>query len=187
MRIVSGEKRGLKLCDVPKEALCRPTTDRVKESVFNIIRFSVKGRALDLFGGTGQLAIEAVSNGCRSGVVCDNSPISLELIRRNVKRAGYEDKITVLNCDYKNFLRRQAQKHEFSLIFLDPPYHTPLAERSLCFISEADCLAKDGIVVLESSADEPFEEIYGGLRLRKKYVYGQIAVRIFERTDLDFE
>ena len=180
MRVVSGEKRGLKLHEIPPEVSCRPTTDRVKESIFNIIRFHLQGNALDLFGGTGQLAIESVSNGCEKAVICDHSPASLKLIRRNVKKAGYEDRITVFDCDYKKFLRHRAQKNEFSLIFVDPPYHTPLAEKSLCYIEESGCLSPDGVIVVETAADENLKERYGVFTLRKKYCYGQIAVRIYE-------
>lgn len=185
MRVVSGEKRGLKLCEIPPDVTCRPTTDRVKEAIFNIIRFEIHGNALDLFGGTGQMAIEAISNGCTGAVVCDRSPASLALIRKNVKKAGYSDKITVLDCDYKDFLRHRAKPNGFSLIFVDPPYHTPLAEKALTYISDAGCLTDDGLVVLESASDEPFAERIGVLCLRKMYRYGQICIRIYEKRNTD--
>lgn len=183
MRIVSGEKRGLKLKDIPKEATCRPTLDRVKEAMFDIIRFDISGKVLDLFSGTGQLGIEAVSNGCDFAVFCDKDPNSLRLTKDNIKRAGFENRTLVLDCDYKNFLRKRAKKDEFKIIFLDPPYETPLIEKSLKYISDADCLSDDGIIVAETLRTLTQPDEVGSLIKTKSYCYGQVALHIYKKKE----
>ena len=112
LRVVGGEKRGLKLREMPKDATCRPTLDRVKVAMFDIVRFELSGKALDLFSGTGQIGIEAISNGCEKAVFCDKDPVSLRITRENIKKAGFESRAEVLDCDYKNFLRHRAKKGE---------------------------------------------------------------------------
>ncbi len=186
MRVVSGEKRGLKLHEVPSTVTCRPTADKVKEAMFDIIRFRLRGRVLDLFGGTGQLGIEALSNGCESVVICDNNADSIGLITRNVAKAKFEDRAKVLHIDYKRFLRHQAKKHEFNVIFLDPPYAGELLEKSMKYIDEGEILAPDGIVVAESAAETEVPETFGNLKLEKRYKYGTVAVRIYsyEKEDV---
>lgn len=183
MRIISGEKRGLKLREVPSDAVCRPTLDRVKEAVFDIIRFNLSGKVLDLFSGTGQLGIEALSNGCDFAVFCDKDKESLKITRDNIKRAGFENRSEVLDCDYKKFLRHRTKKGEFKIIFLDPPYETPLAEKSLQYISDSDCLLSDGIVVVETlkTLEKPSE--VGNLIKQKSYYYGRVALHIYKKKE----
>ena len=183
MRIVSGEKRGLKLKEIPADAACRPTLDRVKEAMFDIVRFSLSGKALYLFSGTGQLGIEALSNGCDSAVFCDNNIDSLRFTRENVKKAGFEDRAEILDCDYKNFLKHRAKKDEFGIIFLDPPYRTPLAEKSLRYISEAECLKDGGVIVLETLKEMSMPSEVGDLICKKSYSYGQVALHIYVKRE----
>ena len=179
MRVVSGEKRGLKLCEVPSSVTCRPTADKVKEAMFDIVRFRLSGRVLDLFGGTGQLGIEALSNGCESAVICDNNADSIALINRNVAKAGFDARSTVLHTDYKRFIKNNARKGEFNVIFLDPPYNCELLEKAMKYIDEYGILASDGIIIAESAAEENIPETFGGLSMEKRYRYGTVAVRIY--------
>ena len=179
MRVVSGEKRGLKLCDVPPAVTCRPTADRVKEAMFDIVRFRLQGRVLDLFGGTGQLGIEAISNGCESAVICDNNADSIALINRNVTKAGFNDRITVLHTDYKRFIKNNAKRGEFDVIFLDPPYNCELLEKAMNYIDEYGILAEGGIIIAESAMETVLPETFGGLKMEKSYRYGTVAVRIY--------
>lgn len=187
MRVVSGEKRGLKLCEVPLDAPCRPTTDKVKEAMFDIIRYRLEGKALDLFSGTGQLGIEAVSNGCTEAVLCDNSQESLDIIKKNVKRAGYEDRTRILLTDYRRFIKTGAKKEEFSVIFLDPPYASGLMAKALTAIDEFGILAPKGVILAETSAETFLPETVGSLILEKRYRYGTIAVHLYSygREDED--
>ncbi len=183
LRVVGGEKRGLKLREMPKDATCRPTLDRVKVAMFDIVRFELSGKALDLFSGTGQIGIEAISNGCEKAVFCDKDPVSLRITRENIKKAGFESRAEVLDCDYKNFLRHRAKKGEFKIIFLDPPYETQLLEKSLIYISDADCLTKDGVVVAETLREREMPDEAGSLVKTKSYAYGQVALHIYRRKE----
>ena len=183
LRVVGGEKRGLKLREMPKDATCRPTLDRVKVAMFDIVRFELSGKALDLFSGTGQIGIEAISNGCEKAVFCDKDPVSLRITRENIKKAGFEDRAEILDCDYKHFLRHRAKKDEFKVIFLDPPYETPLLEKSLAYISDAECLTEDGVIVAETLREKEMPEEVGNLIKTKSYAYGQVALHIYRRKE----
>ena len=94
MRVISGSKRGLKLFTPAEDEEIRPTLERVKESIFNLIQFDLEGKVLDLFAGTGQMGIESISRGVELAVFCDNQKESLDLVRKNIKRAGFETKMT---------------------------------------------------------------------------------------------
>lgn len=179
MRIVGGEKRGLKLNELDDGVVCRPTIDRVKEAVFDIIQFDIEGNALDLFAGTGQLGIEALSRGCDKTVFCDNNENSIRLIKANIKKAKYEDRAEILFCDYKKYLKYNAVPDSFKLIFLDPPYNTELAVKALELIEERQIIRKDGIVILECGKEEEKPQNIGSLSLKKRYNYGQISVLIY--------
>ncbi|MDF2686354.1 MAG: rRNA ((966)-N(2))-methyltransferase RsmD [Clostridia bacterium] len=179
MRIIGGEKRGLKLNELDAEVVCRPTIDRVKEAIFDIIQFEIEGDALDLFAGTGQLGIEALSRGCEKAVFCDNNEISIKLIKANIKKAKYEGKSELLFCDYKKYLKHTAKPDSFKLIFLDPPYDTEYAVKALELIEERQLLKKNGIVVLECGKKEEKPQNIGNLSLKKRYFYGQVSVLIY--------
>lgn len=176
MRIIGGKKRGLKLCDVPKDVTCRPTGDKVKEALFDIIRFRAKGSFLDLFGGTGQIAIEAVSIGFDSAVIIDNSPASISLIRKNVDRSGFGSEITIIESDYKKYLKHTVADKQFDVIFIDPPYDTELAYKSLKYISESNILKEDGMVVVETAFEKTFDDSYSRLKKIKEYKYGTVKL-----------
>ena len=121
MRVISGSARGKQLTPVPGKDT-RPTTDRVKESVFNILQMMVPGsEMLDLFAGTGQMGIEALSRGASHAVFCDAAPKALSVIRKNIAAARVEDRAEVIGADFVSALRR-LQGRQFDVIFLDPPY-----------------------------------------------------------------
>ncbi len=181
MRVVGGSKRGTQLMGFNRDEV-RPTLDRVKESMFNIIQFEKMDRVLDLFSGTGQLGIECLSRGASHAVFCDNAKESLDIVRKNLKKTGFEEKARVLLCDYKRFLKYEADG-EYDVIFVDPPYHVGLSDRALKQIGQQPVLANQGIVVLECARDEikPTEE--GNLILRRRYDYGTVSVLIYVRKD----
>lgn len=181
MRVVGGSKRGTQLIGFDREQV-RPTLDRVKESMFNIIQFEAMDRVVDLFAGTGQLGIECISRGASHAVFCDNAPESLEIVRKNLKKTGFEKQARVLLCDYKRFLKYEAQG-EYDVIFVDPPYGTGLADRALKQIGQQPVLAKSGIVVLECARDEAKADEEGSLILRRRYDYGTVSVLIYVRKD----
>ena len=120
MRVITGKARGIQL-KTPQGMLTRPTADRVKEALFSIIRFDVaNARVLDLFGGTGQLGIEALSQGAKSAVFVDAREEACALIRENLKRTRLSEQGSVVRCDYLDYLNCCREK--FDIIFLDPPY-----------------------------------------------------------------
>ena len=176
MRVISGICRGRKLME-PAGMDVRPTTDQVKEALFNIIQFDIEGRrVLDLFAGTGQLGIEALSRGAAECVFVDSSRTSLRLVEENLRRCDLRGKS--MQCDSIGFLRRGEK---FDLIFLDPPYGTGLDAQAMLAVKEFDILAKGGIMVCETRAETELPELgadYGSVRT---YRYGKIKLTLIAR------
>lgn len=187
MRIISGEKKGIKLNNISKDVTCRPTIDRIKEAIFDIVQFEIEGQALDLFAGTGQMGIEALSRGCENVVFCDNNEHSIKLIKSNIKKTGYENVSEVFFGDYKKYIKQKAQKESFKLIFIDPPFESKLAEKALKAIDENNILRKDGIIVVEAGKNDIIPLNSQKIALKKRYVYGQISVLIYSISDMEGE
>lgn len=180
MRVIAGTAKGTQL-KTPDGMLTRPTTDRVKEALFSIIQFELPGaKVLDLFGGTGQLGIEAVSRGAKGAVEIDSREDACRLIRENVKRAKMDSSIRVIRSDYKTYL--QTTKEQFDIIFLDPPYAEVFLEESLNIISKIDILRPGGIIVAERplEKDLPFEN--PAFTRSKDYKYGKILLAVFRKN-----
>ena len=160
MRVISGTARGKKLMSL--EGLeTRPTLDRVKEALFNIIQFDVKeANILDLFSGSGALAIEALSRGAKTGTLCDFSKKAIEIINRNLDATRLKEKAEIINKDYLEALKVLKDKSKkFDIIFLDPPYKTDYIINSIDKIIEYDLLAKEGIIIAETDDENKIEEI----------------------------
>lgn len=177
MRIISGIKRGYKLIEFSGQDI-RPTTDRVKESMFNLIQeFVPEAQVLDLFGGSGALTFEAISRGAKSGTIVDIDKNSISVINKNLDALGFSN-VKVLNCDAVNFIK--TTKDKFSIIFLDPPYNrgfiTPIIES----IVENNLLTDDGIIVLESDFSDEHSE-FSGLSILKQRKYGRSFVTVYEK------
>lgn len=174
MRVISGTARGRKLKE-PADYTIRPTTDQVKESMFNICQFSVEGRrVLDLFGGTGQLGIEAASRGAAQVDIVDVSRDSIWLIRENASRSGLN--VRVIQSDALDFLRACGA---YDLIFLDPPYDTMLAENALQSIKLFDKLTIGGIILCETRANAVLPALEAPYRLGKEYRYGRVKLTTY--------
>ena len=157
MRVISGTARGRRLKELPGLDT-RPTTDKVKESVFNIIQFDIEGRrVLDLFGGTGQMGIEALSRGAKSAVFVDLSPAAAGIIRQNLATVGFTDSARVIQSDWRAFVSGCREK--FDLIFLDPPYQGSMLENALETIAAIDILSENGIIVCESPLDKQLPDL----------------------------
>ena len=147
MRVITGKARGVQL-KTPEGMQTRPTADRVKEALFSIINFDIPGaKVLDLFGGTGQLGIEALSRGAASAVFVDAREDSCKLIRENLKRTKLEQDAKVIRSDYLDYLNRCRE--QYNIIFLDPPYAEVFLENAIKKITEIDILQSDGIIVAE--------------------------------------
>ena len=171
MRIVSGKYRGKKLKEFDISST-RPTLDRVKESIFNLIQFEVADAVvLDLFAGTGALGIEAVSRGAKITYLIDNNPKAIKLIKDNLK--GIDGDYSVQQIDAMEFLR---DNHEtFDIVLLDPPFASDLGVRAIDYLIENERLSDNGIIIFETSMDKEFDFAYPGYSLVKKK-YGTVAV-----------
>ena len=178
MRVISGTARGCRLKE-PKGRDIRPTTDKVKESLFNIIQFDIQGsRVLDMFAGTGQLGIEALSRGAEEAVFIDSSAAAAAIIRENVRLAGVEDRAKVLKGDCFTAIRGAGT---FDLVFLDPPYSRGLLEQALEAINEFDILRENGIIICELPSGDPVPAAPVGCRSGREYRYGKIRLAVFTR------
>ena len=179
MRVISGTARGRRLKELPGMDT-RPTTDKVKESLFNIIQFDIEGRTvLDLFGGTGQLGIEALSRGAQCCTFVDMSRQAAAVIRENVETVGFADRATVQQGDAMAFL--SGCRGKFDLIFLDPPYQTQLLENCIQAVAKFDILSEHGIMVCESALEKPLPELDSPYEKGKEYRYGKIKLTVYRR------
>lgn len=179
MRVITGSARGAKLKTL--EGLnTRPTSDRVKEAMFNIIQFDIEGRrVLDLFGGSGQLAIEALSRGADYAVLVDQSADAAKIIKENLKKVRLDQRASVFQMDFLRYL--SSCKEKFDIIFLDPPYRENFIELALQKISEIDILSEGGIIVCERPREKALPPQVGGLLCSKDYNYGKTAVNLYKR------
>lgn len=175
MRVISGKYRGLNLVEFEGDDI-RPTADRVKESLFNIIASRVNGAdVLDLFCGSGSLGIECLSRGARSVAFNDCSPRSLTVLSKNLAKLKGVDVYTITKSDYTAFLH--AAKRPFDIIFLDPPYRYDYGEDALKIISERGLLKKDGVVIYER--DMKFYGLLRGFEIIDERKYGRTYLTFF--------
>ena len=179
MRVITGKARGVQL-KTPEGMLTRPTTDRVKEALFSIIHFEIPGaKVLDLFGGTGQLGIEALSRGAKSAVFVDAGDKACRLIQENLKRTKLDGQGRVVRSDYLDYLRRC--KETFDIVFLDPPYAEVFLENALNLITEIDFLQSGGIIVAERPLGKELPWEYQGFQRSKDYKYGNTLVTVYRK------
>ena len=179
MRVVSGKARGVQL-KTPEGLQTRPTADRVKEALFSIIQFDVPGtRVLDLFGGTGQLGIEALSRGAKSAVFVDADEKACNLIRENLRRCKMDADGQVVRGDYFDYLSRCKQK--FDIILLDPPYAEVFLENALKKITEIDILESGGIIVAERLLGKELLCEFSGFSRSRDYKYGQTLLTLYRK------
>ena len=179
MRVITGSARGRRL-KTPDGQEIRPTTDNVKESVFNIIQFDIEGRrVLDLFAGTGQLGIECLSRGAAGAVFVDQSPEAVKLVKENLKICGMN--AAVFREDALSFLRHCGR---FDLIFVDPPYDAGLYEDVLKTINLVDILSDSGIIIAEARREAALPDLTLPYRKRKEVVYGKTKICIYEKESL---
>ena len=179
MRVITGLARGRRLKEL-KGTETRPTADAVKEGMFNILQFEIEGRsALDLFAGTGQLGIEALSRGAKNAVFVEQRADAVRLIRENLELCGFQERARVVPGEAMAFLA--SLRERFDLIFLDPPYDTELLETSLAHIARFDILAPHGIIVAESRADKRLPALSAPYAVHREYRYGKIKLTVYRR------
>ena len=179
MRVITGKARGVQL-KTPDGMLTRPTTDRVKEALFSIINFDIPGaNVLDLFGGTGQLGIEALSRGAKSATFVDAREDACKLIKENLRRTKLEADAKVLRSDYLDYLKRCREAYD--IIFLDPPYAEVFLENALKCITEIDILQSGGIIVTERPLGKELPWDFDGFTRSRDYKYGKTLITIYRK------
>jgi 16S rRNA (guanine966-N2)-methyltransferase len=180
MRIIAGEFKGRRLAAV--KGHIRPTSDRVREAIFNILGPAVlEARVLDLFAGTGALTLEALSRGAREAVLVEDQGAALGVLRRNLAALGLEDRTRVMPMPVQGALRKlAAQEEQFTLVFLDPPYERGLALETLATLQGSGLLFPEAKVVAEHSYRETLPEQVGRLKLSQGRRYGDTQVAFYE-------
>ncbi len=153
MRIISGKARGTKLYTL-EGLTTRPTLDRVKESIFNIIQSKIQdSTVLDLFAGSGAIGLEMVSRGASKAILCDKSKDAIEIIEKNIEKTHMKDKVELYNLDFENCIDK-VKTIKFDIIYLDPPYNTNYISKALDKIVDLDIVKQEGLIIVETD-DEP--------------------------------
>jgi 16S rRNA (guanine966-N2)-methyltransferase len=183
VRVIGGERRGKRLLSV-RGLDTRPTADRVRESIYNIISARIANASvLDLFAGTGILGIEALSRGARFALFIDNSRAPVETIRKNLIACRFETRAKVVQHDIQNGLRwLKTDGAPFNLVFLDPPYHQALIAGTLSHLYESGSLSPDALIVAEHSVAVPLTELPSGFTRIDERNYGKTLVSFIHYT-----
>ncbi len=179
MRVITGEARGRRLITLEGEDV-RPTTEKVKEAIFSAIQFDIQGRRfLDLFAGSGQMGIEALSRGAESATFVDSSRRAVDIVRKNLNSVGFYDRAKVLHTDSLSFLEMNSDMYD--IVFLDPPYGTGLLQEVLPKVFEN--VKKTAVIIVENPENEEIFENYGEFMLDRQKHYGKIKVSMYRHRD----
>lgn len=182
MRVITGFARGRKLKTLNGDDIVRPTTDLVKEAIFSIIQFDIEERnVLDLFAGSGQMGIEAISRGAKRCVFVDSSRMSVSVVRENVTACEMQDSAVIVQNDATSYLMGCREK--FDIAFLDPPYASELLEKNLPLL--APCMNTGGVIICETLRDKELPEKAGEFTRRRSYRYGRICVTLYRHSSID--
>lgn len=178
MRIIAGSKRGCAIA-APKGLDTRPTLDRVKESLFGILQFEIRSkRVLDLFAGSGNLGLEALSRGASFAFFCDASRAAVRVVEANIQKLGFENRSKVLNCSFEAAIAALARSGErVDIVFLDPPYASGLHEKALLALRNSAILAPGAILIAEHDPARP-PALPEGLAAYDQRRYGEVALSL---------
>ncbi len=175
MRVITGIARGRRLLTLEGDDV-RPTTDRTKEAMFSSIQFEIEGtRVLDLFAGSGQLGIEALSRGADSAVFVDRNRQAIEVIKKNLQSTGLAKNAVVLNTDADTFV--STTKEKFSFVFMDPPYSQGILQKLLPLAERV--VSESGAIICEHPLGEELPEELTEMKIYRSYRYGKIAVTVY--------
>ncbi len=177
MRIISGIARGTKLYTL-EGIETRPTLDRVKESIFNIIQTEiVESTILDLFSGSGAIGLEMLSRGAQKAVLCDNSKKAIEIIKKNVEKTHMQNKVEIYNLDFEKCLEK-LKKQKFDIIYIDPPYATNYIEKSLKKIIELELVTKETNIIIETDDEKRILKEIENIKveIKDKRQYGRATI-----------
>ena len=177
MRVITGAARGRRLETLAGDDVTRPTSENVKEALFSMIQFEIEGkRVLDLFAGSGQLGIEALSRGASFCVFVENSRNAREIVRKNVSRCELTESSQIIFGDALSYVSHCGC---FDIVFLDPPYGKGLIDNCLPYL--ADSVNTEGIVVCETSKDEDLPKQIGGLTVSREKIYGKTKITLYRK------
>lgn len=156
MKIITGIAKGMNLETLEGDAT-RPTSQRVKEAIFSMIQFDIEGATvLDLFAGSGQMGLEALSRGAKKSTFCDSSRQATEIVIKNAKKAKLFEKCRVSTCDYTQMIRGIAGKEKYNIVFIDPPYKDDCISNALDLLVKADALEENAFVICENGGQNVF-------------------------------
>ncbi|MBR3806153.1 MAG: 16S rRNA (guanine(966)-N(2))-methyltransferase RsmD [Clostridia bacterium] len=175
MRIITGSAKGKRLETLEGEAT-RPTSERIKEAIFSSIQFEVENRhVLDLFAGSGQMGLEALSRGADRATFIDSSREAMEIVKKNAKTTGFDDKCHYLVSDWRNYIRKASGKEKYDLVFIDPPYAMECCADAAAYLAEREVVIPGALVVLESGTEElsADDERLAGYEIIKSTHYGK--------------
>jgi len=182
LRVISGKAKGRKL-KVPAGFNLRPTPDRVKESLFNILMGEIEGALfLDLFAGTGNIGIEALSRGAAGAVFVENNDRHVKVIMENLARTGLGERARVIKSDVQTALKKLSVENlKFDIVFMDPPYNTDLAEKALLLLEENDTVGINGLVIVESERLKDMPLKVGKLVISRQEKYGDTKLTFYSK------
>ena len=173
LRIITGTAKGKRIETLEGEAT-RPTSERIKEAMFSSIQFDIEGRrVLDLFAGSGQLGLEALSRGAVSASFVDSERDAIDIVKKNAKVTDFFDKCRYIVSDWRNYIRKAAGKDRYDLVFIDPPYSMECCLDALSRLVSAELLEPGAIVVLESGTEDVSPENVSGFEVIKSTHYGK--------------
>ena len=179
MRIISGTARGTKLYTLEGQ-ITRPTLDRVKESLFNIIQNDIANSIfLDLFSGSGAIGLEAASRGAKKVILCDKSKEAIKIIEKNIEKTHLNKKVELYNLDYEALIKTKI-KEKIDIVYIDPPYNSDFAIKSIKYIIEKELIDKNSNIIIETDDDEKMLENLKNIEVEitDKRKYGR-AILIF--------
>ncbi|MCD7722987.1 MAG: 16S rRNA (guanine(966)-N(2))-methyltransferase RsmD [Clostridiales bacterium] len=178
MRIITGSARGRRLDTLPGESITRPTAQSVKEAIFSMIQFEIEGKdILDLFAGSAQLGIEALSRGARHCTFVEKNAEAAKIAAANIKRCGFESASRLIIGDAVSFVSKQ---HSFDIAFLDPPYHSALVEKCLPLVENS--LNSGGIIICETAAGEELPEMLSSLQQYRSRRYSKTKITVYRKS-----
>ena len=190
LKIITGTAKGKILKTLEGEAT-RPTSERIKEAVFSSIQFEVEGRrVLDLFAGSGQMGLEALSRGAEKATFIDLSREAMEIVKQNAKLTGFFDKSHFLVSDWRNYIRKASGREQFDLVFVDPPYAMQCCADAAAYLAKTELIIPGAIVVLESGEEEINldDPRLNGYRVIKSTHYGKktfVNILFYEGGEAD--
>ena len=190
MRIITGSAKGKKLVSLEGEAT-RPTSERIKEAIFSSIQFDVEDRrVLDLFAGSGQMGLEALSRGASKATFIDLSREAMEIVKQNARITGFFEVSHFLVSDWRNYIRKASGREQYDLVFIDPPYAMECCADAANYLAEKELIIPGAIVVLESGEEEilPEDDRLSGYRVIKSTHYGKktfVNILFYEGREAD--